>query len=117
MKDTSVTIGRRAETAAAAHLAECGYDVLELNYRRPHCEIDIVARRGDCIYLVEVKYRATDDWGSGLEYIGPAKLRHMERAARTWVREHGWSGDYCLAAAEVSGPDYEVTALIDSIIQ
>jgi putative endonuclease len=110
---TSVETGGRAEQAAAAFLADEGYDVLEMNYRRPHCEIDIVARFDNTIYFVEVKYRATDKNGAGLDYIDARKLQHMQRAAETWVRERRWNDEYVLAAIEVSGQEFTVDTFID----
>ena len=79
------------------------------------CEIDIVARKGNTVYMCEVKYRRTANQGTGLDYITPAKLRQMEFAARAWAHHHGWLGDYVLAAVEVSGLRYDVTAFIDEI--
>ena len=39
----------------------------------------------------------------------------MEYAARRWVAENGWNGEYVLAAVEVGGDDYHVSAFIDCI--
>lgn len=110
------SIGSRAEQAAADYLIGLGFELLQMNYRKPHCEIDIVARLDTAIYFVEVKYRGSDDWGSGLEYITPTKVRRMERSAATWVRDHAYGGPCQLAAVEVSGSDYEVTAFVDDIM-
>lgn len=108
-------IGRQAEQAAVDFLLRQGYGILAQNWRRRECEIDIVARKDGCVYLVEVKFRMTDEAGSGLEYIGPQKLRQMAYAAERWVAEHRWGQEYALAAVEVSGPGYEVTEFIDCI--
>lgn len=110
-------IGRRAEQAAAEYLRQHGYGIIDRNWRRRECEIDIVARKSDSVYLVEVKFRMTDGNGSGIEYIGPSKLRQMAYAARRWVSENDWQGPYTLAAVEVSGRDYEVTAFIDTLYE
>ena len=112
---TSIQTGQRAEQAAAEHLVRHGFSIIETNYRRPSCEIDIVARRGTTIYFVEVKYRATGRFGDGLEYIGRQKLKHMQRAAEVWVAAHGWQGEYTLSAIEVGGPDFDVDEFIESI--
>ena len=112
---STVSVGGRAEQAAAEYLTRIGYEIVELNYRRPHCEIDIVARLEDCIYFVEVKYRATDQFGSGFDYIAAQKLQHMQRAAQTWVRNRRWRGEYVLAAIEVAGQDFEVLDFIETI--
>ena len=111
----SVDTGHRAEQVAADYLTADGYEILEMNYRRPHCEIDIVARRESCVYFVEVKYRARSDWGKGMEYITEAKLRHMRRAAETWVRDYCWRGEYALSAIEVAGANFEVQGFVESI--
>lgn len=113
----TTNIGRAAEQAAAEHLGRLGYEVIVRNWRRRECEIDIVARKDGTIHFVEVKFRMNDDNGSGIEYIGPKKLRQMEYAARRWVAEHDWRGEYVLSAIEVSGAGYEVTAFVDTIYQ
>ena len=112
---STVSVGNQAELAAAEYLARQGYEIVELNYRRKYCEIDVVAKRGDCIYLVEVKYRMTDKFGGGFDYITAVKIQHMTRAADVWVAEHRWQGEYDLAVIEVGGPDYEILECIESI--
>lgn len=107
--------GARAEQAAANHLISEGYEIVERNYRRPHCEIDIVARKQGVVYLVEVKYRADDHFGGGLDYIARDKLRRMRRGAQTWVRERRWEGEYTLSAIEVGGPGFEIQEFIPEV--
>lgn len=112
---TSVIIGGRAEQVAADYLASLGYEILARNWRKRECEIDIVASKAEAVSFVEVKHRSTNIAGSGLEYIGPQKLRQMEYAAQRWVAENRWDGEYMLAAIEISGASYDVTAFIDCI--
>ncbi len=108
--------GRQAEDAAAIYLENKGYEVIERNWKLPQCEIDIVARKGGCIYFVEVKYRRTATAGTGVEYITRDKLRQMRFAAEHWVGYHEWHGDYALSALEVSGPGFSVTQHVPSIV-
>ncbi len=112
---SSVSTGNQAEQAAAEFLTREGYEVLERNYRRPHCEIDIVVQRDEVVYFVEVKYRATDHFGTGMDYITARKLQHMQRAAETWVVTHRWTGEYALSAIEVGGLDFEVLDFVEAI--
>ncbi len=107
--------GQFAEQKASEYLEENGFKVLERNWKRPHCEIDIVAQRSKTVYFVEVKYRASNHFGGGLEYIARNKLHHMGRAAETWVLEHVWKGPYQLSAIEVSGQNFQVTDFIESV--
>jgi uncharacterized protein (TIGR00252 family) len=112
---TTFSTGRQAEAAAAVFLETNGFEILVQNWRTRFCEIDIVAKKQKRIYFVEVKYRQTSSWGGGLEYILPKKLKQMKFAAAMWVSEHGWGGDYCLAAVEVSGREFEITNFIDEL--
>ncbi len=112
---TTFETGRRAENAAAAFLRAKGCDVVEQNWRTRQCEIDIVARRGEELYFVEVKYRRTNNYGAGIEYITPKKLEQMRFAARSWVHAHAWRGMFELCAIEVSGADFRVTNAIKGL--
>ena len=112
---TTIETGNRAEQAAHEFLVREGYVIIERNFRRRYCEIDIVAQRADVIHFVEVKYRATDHFGGGLEYITLQKQQHMARAAETWVIGHRWDGEYTLSAIEVGGPKYDILEFIESI--
>jgi len=93
-----------------------GYKILEQNFRRPRCEIDLIASKDGAIYFVEVKYRKTDAQGGGLEAITSTKLRQMRLAAEIWVQEYKWTGEYDLAAIELAGPDFTVISFIDNVL-
>jgi putative endonuclease len=107
--------GRKAEKAASVYLEMRGYKILEKNWRRPNCEIDIIAKKHDAVYFVEVKYRAGDDQGSGFEAIIKTKLKQMQYAADNWIQESKWVGEYSLAAVEISGKEYAVFGFIDNV--
>ncbi len=108
-------IGQRAEQVAADYLERQGYRIIRRNWRQRDCEIDIIAYKQRVMYFVEVKYRMTDIAGSGLDYITGQKLRQMAYAANRWVAAYAWRGEYLLAAVEVSGETFEVTAFVDAI--
>lgn len=107
--------GKRAEAAAAAFLEQKGCSIIMRNWRTRMCEIDIVAKRGDTVYFCEVKYRRTRNQGSGLDYVTPKKLQQMRFAAESWVHKHGYTGLYQLAAVEVAGTDFRVTAAVNDL--
>lgn len=111
----STEIGRKAEAAARVYLDMRGYKIVEHNWRRPRCEIDIIARKHDVIYFVEVKYRRNDEQGGGLEAITKSKLKQMQYAANTWVEEHKWQGQFSLAAVEIAGNNFVVMGFIDNV--
>lgn len=109
---TTTEIGRHAETAAAVYLATHGFAILARNWRTRWCEIDLIARRDQTVYFVEVKYRARPNWGSGLDCVTPAKLHQMRFAAQFWQSANSYSGKCQLLAIAVAGPDFTITRAV-----
>jgi uncharacterized protein (TIGR00252 family) len=100
---STVSVGNAAESAVAADLVQQGYSLIDRNWRTKWCEVDIIAKKAGVVWFVEVKYRATTKFGDGLDYIGPQKFRHMQRAAELWTTIHGYQGEYTLSAVAVTG--------------
>lgn len=111
----STYIGQKAEAAAAVYLKMRGYTIIEQNFRRPRCEIDIIAQKDDTVFFVEVKYRQNYDQGGGLEVITASKLKQMKFAAEIWVTETKWTGQYQLSAVELAGPEFSVMNFIEDV--
>ena len=107
--------GRKAEAAARVYLEMRGFEIIEQNWRRPRCEIDIVARKDGVIHFVEVKYRFQDEQGSGLDALTATKLKQMQRSAWYWVDEYKWRGEYVLSAVEIAGQGFVVLGFIENI--
>ena len=112
---STIRSGQKAEQAAANYLESRKFQVLETNWRTPWCEIDIIAKKEDIIYFVEVKYRRDSLQGTGFDYITPKKLTQMARAAESWVQQNKWTGPYQLATIEVEGPTYTIQHFVDSV--
>jgi len=110
----STQVGKQAENTATDYLIELGFEVLSRNWRTPACEIDIVCKKDQIVYFVEVKYRSSNNQGTGLEYITPKKLKQMQFAAECWVQDQKWSGDYRLSAVSISHR-FMVDAFIEDI--
>ena len=98
---TNYQTGHDAEKVAADYLKDNGFKIVELNWKTQYCEIDIVAEKGKRIYFVEVKSRETLFHGSGFDYVTVKKLNQMKFAGEMWVNNHGWAGDYQLAAMSI----------------
>jgi putative endonuclease len=112
---TTTNTGRKAEAAARVYLEMRGFKIIEQNWRRPRCEIDIIALKDGIMHFVEVKYRLKDEQGSGLDAITATKLKQMQRAAWTWVDEYKWRGEYVLSAIELGGADFMVMSFIENV--
>ena len=72
-----------AERFAAFYLMLKGYKILEMRYKTPIGEIDIIAKKKNQIVITEVKARAalTD----ALEAVGARSQRRIENATRHFL--------------------------------
>jgi len=81
--------GNLGEKLAAGFLQKQGYRIIESNYRCPEGEVDIVARRKDCLVFVEVRTKKSQEFGSPEESITPAKMDKLRRVAAHYQQTHG----------------------------
>lgn len=109
----STKIGRQAESIVGEKLARLGYVIIAQNWRTRWCEIDLVAKKNDIIYFVEVKYRNATDFGDGLDAVGRSKLLKLRKAAAIWVAVNAYGGDYRILIVALSGKDYAIESLIE----
>jgi putative endonuclease len=79
------TLGKIGEDLAVAELTRRGYTILERRYRTRHGEIDIVAEDRGTIVFVEVKARATREFGTAAEAITPYKQRRLASMASEYL--------------------------------
>lgn len=83
--------GKRGEDAACRLLEREGYEILARNVRSRLGEIDVVAREGATLAIVEVKLRA--DLDAALEAVDHRKQRKLTRlAASLLARPGAWKG-------------------------
>jgi len=75
--------GHRGEWLAALALMLKGYRIVARRFRTPLGEIDLIARRGDLVAIVEVKVRPS--LVAAMEAVGPAAQRRIEGAADLWL--------------------------------
>ena len=80
--------GKSGEDLAAAELERLGYVILDRRYRTRHGEIDIVARDASATVFVEVKARATAEFGTAAEAVTPLKQRRLESMALDYLARH-----------------------------
>ena len=97
--------GNKGEDAVCNYLIKSGHEIVARNWKNKFCEIDIVSKFNGVLCFTEVKYRKA---GSGLDAIDKKKLEKMRFAAEFYLAKNG-GGAAILAAAEVSGDNYEVT--------
>jgi putative endonuclease len=82
--------GRAGEAIAAWFLALEGYEILARNARVADVELDLVARRGTLLVIVEVKTRGGDRQRASAA-LGAPQRRRLRRAATALLSRAPWA--------------------------
>ena len=82
---TSREIGNIGEDYAARYLISKGCEILSRNFCIRGGEIDIIAKKGELLHIVEVKTRKAGALQSGDEAITPKKIARTIRAAKAYI--------------------------------
>ncbi|MCM4153702.1 DUF91 domain-containing protein [Arenibacter sp. N53] len=77
--------GKKGEELAVNHLIKNGYKVVHRNYRYLKAEIDIIAKKGDILAIVEVKSRSSDYMQSIAETVTEKKIKLLVMAADHYI--------------------------------
>ena len=88
MGQNNRSIGSIYEKMAGTYLEKQGYQILEYNMFCRAGEVDIVAREGDYLVFVEVKYRANTACGDPLEAVSVMKQRTISKCALSYLKKH-----------------------------
>jgi len=81
MKAENKKTGNAGEDLAEKFLKNIGYRIIGRNLRTKIGEIDILAREGESIVIVEVKTKTTDRFGEGFEMVDFFKKRKLLQLA------------------------------------
>lgn len=73
---------------AAEFLTRQGYQIIDKNWTRRGAEIDLIARDGDCLVFVEVKYRLSDAYGDPLISMDRRKIARLAKSAARYLAEN-----------------------------
>ena len=78
-------LGKLGEELALTHLQKNGYVILETNWIFQKAEIDIIAKKGDILVIVEVKTRSKIDLGLPQDFVKPKKIQLLVKAVNEYV--------------------------------
>jgi putative endonuclease len=93
-QDDRQDLGRRGEQLAARQLEAKGYQIVAQNWRCETGELDLVAREGECLVVIEVRTRRGRSMGSPEESITAAKQARLIALGEAYVQESNWAGGW-----------------------
>ena len=108
-KTATKQLGDRGEQVVADFLTAAGHEIVARNYKTKLFEVDIVSRKDRALYFTEVKYRGSNDFGAGLDFIDKKKQEKMRLAIAGFLATHPEYADFTpiLAVAAV-GKDFKL---------
>ena len=111
-----IDLGKRGERLAYTFLRKKGYEVLATNYRYEKTEIDIVCRKDKTIVFVEVKTRATENFGAPEEAVDNKKQEKLVRTAERFIEVNDMLGDvrFDVVSVIIDGKKEKVTHIRDA---
>jgi putative endonuclease len=113
VEDLHLKMGRLGERIACRYLVKRGFDILARRYRARSGEIDLVAFEGGLLVFVEVKTRASTEYGDPFEFVDWEKQQRFRRAAEEFIAHHDL-GQYAyrfdiVAVVAPGGPEQRIT--------
>ena len=85
-KQAHLRFGRRGERIAQKLVKRLGLEILAVNYKAPHGEIDIVARDGIQICFIEVKTRKPSRHSRPADAVTLNKKKNLIHAGAHYIR-------------------------------
>ena len=109
-------LGKAGEEWAIRHLKNQGYDILETNWRLGHLEVDIIARKGTILAIVEVKSRSTSFFGEPEEFVTRAKQKNLVKAANAYINQKNLDVEarFDIISVLIKGSNYQVYHIEDA---
>jgi len=109
-------LGKKGEQLAVDYLLEHNYDIIERNYRFDKAEVDIIAKKGTILAIIEVKTRSTKDFGNPEEFVKPKQIQRLVKAVDEYVTVNDLDVEirFDIIAIVKNGKDYEVEHIEDA---
>lgn len=83
-------LGRIGEELAVDYLIDHGYSILAMNWNLHHgCELDIIAKKDECIHFIEVKTRRSAFRTTPEQAINYKKFQNITKAANSYRHQSG----------------------------
>jgi putative endonuclease len=80
--------GATGETLGIAYLETMGFELVDRNVYIGGAELDLVMKKANALYLIEVKYRQSLQYGYPIEAMTYQKCQHFKRACIAYIRNN-----------------------------
>jgi len=109
-------LGKRGEELAIEFLKKDGYVILETNWVFQKAEIDIIAKKGDVLAIIEVKTRSTSDFGLPQDFVKPKKIQLLVKAVNEYIIKNdiNMQARFDIIAVQKNGDTFDVEHLEDA---
>jgi putative endonuclease len=87
MTQDRLSLGKKGEELAITQLEALKYKILERNFKCHLGEIDIIARDRSTLVFIEVKTRATKDFGGPAAAVHERKQRQLSKVALVYLNQ------------------------------
>jgi len=105
-KELNLATGKLGENIAKDYLKKKGYKIIEENFKTKYGEIDLVAKKGKDLIIIEARTKIGDSFGSPEESLTKKKLRKLWLNARNYAARSKWQGEVRIdAVCLVLNPD------------
>lgn len=88
MPKSKIEKGKEGELIASRFLSSRGFEILARNFRIDHKEVDIIAREGEFLVFVEVKFGRVGSFGEPVEWVNPKKRKNLIEAAKLYLSKN-----------------------------
>lgn len=108
--------GNAGEAVAANFLRKKGYTIIHQNWQSGPLEIDIIAKDGEKLVIVEVKLRSNLSFGDPESFVKKPKHKALYKAADIFIDKTDWKGEvrFDIIAVEQNGTQLEITHFEDA---
>jgi len=94
-------LGKIGEQRAVDYLKNNGFTIVKKNFRAYTGEIDIIAKKQNCLYFIEVKTRSNLKKGQPWEAVNKIKIYHIKKTANYFLLKYGYK-EYKLKIGVIS---------------
>ncbi len=109
-------LGKYGENIAINFLKNKFYEIIAVNWRSSHHEIDIVAKLEQTLVIIEVKTRNSDTFGHPSEFVKSNKHRNLFKATEALIEsiEHHGEVRFDIIAVYQENKQWQIDHIEDA---